>query len=243
MHLSEFHTLMRSLLKILVTNGVDVSISTQNTPSDADYLSSGAIIFIATVKPIFSKVTSTISHALNHVKEFQYSAPFTKQPSLRTHAKSMDAQWKRNTYLIVDEPFPYLQSRQLVITRVSKDLCPIEVAIEDIEDRIEAMKFELSDSSSLVLNNLMRLAQGSVLPQVNQGAGEVAKVFLASCNENNQVSESMQLSLKVRAYNILIILFYYSYNHLSKWYVDYFDGIFNVFKIYFKRMSEADETQ
>ena len=175
-HVSEFHTLMQSLLKILVTNGVEVKISSQNTPSATDYQSDGAIIFIATVKPIFSKVTTSIPHALNHVKEFQYSAPFTKESSLRTHAKSMDAQWKRNTRLIVDEPFPYIQSRQPVITKVSKELCPIEVAIEDIEERIEAMKFELSDSSSLVLNNLMRLAQGSVLPQVNQGAGEVAKV-------------------------------------------------------------------
>ncbi len=106
--------------------------------------------------------------ALNQVQTFQYSVPFTKDPA-KAHAKRIDEQWLRTTILTVREPFPYILTRQLVSRREIRDYCPIEVAINDIEERIEAMEGELERVSKNASdnNNLMRIVQGTVLPQVS----------------------------------------------------------------------------
>ncbi|KAJ1425168.1 hypothetical protein B484DRAFT_330954, partial [Ochromonadaceae sp. CCMP2298] len=60
-------------------------------------------------------------------------------------------------------------TRQEVLFRDVRTYCPIEVAINDIEDRIDSMEEELG---KVILhpsecNSLMRIVQGTVLPQVN----------------------------------------------------------------------------
>jgi hypothetical protein len=115
----------------------------------------------------------------NEYSCFLFSVPYTKEG--RAHAKTMDLQWKRTTTLTVKYPFPYILSRQIVATREVRDLSPIEVALDDIQERIISMNDELKKPSSKAqsdINNLMRLVQGTVAPQVNAGAAEVAKVFL-----------------------------------------------------------------
>lgn len=139
---------------------------------------------------------------------FQYSVPFTIDTSggsvakRRAHAKTMDAQWKRTITLSVEFPFPYVMDRQLVCSRECRELSPIENAVDDILERIESMKalYEKSSNDASLkatigsnghssnnqqpptlspeLNNIMRLVQGTVMPQVNAGVAEVAKVFL-----------------------------------------------------------------
>lgn len=135
--------------------------------------------------------------SLNQVAIFQYSSPFTQDGS-RSHAKKIDDQWIRTTILTVKEPFPYVLTRQLVISRETRIYCPIEASTIDIEDRIEAMEIELSieTKSQSDINNLMRIVQGTVLPQVNAGAAEVAKIFLSP---SRVYSEQMQAKLKVEA--------------------------------------------
>ena len=60
------------------------------------------------------------------------------------------------------------------------------MAIEDIEDRIHSMsEMLLRPDKTTDKNNLMRLIQGSVMPQVNAGAAEVARLFL-QCDANGQ---------------------------------------------------------
>ena len=48
-------------------------------------------------------------------------------------------QWKRTTYLTVKEPFPGIFIRQGVIDSKSVNLSPIEVAVEDIAERLEVL--------------------------------------------------------------------------------------------------------
>lgn len=79
----------------------------------------------------------------------------------------------------MDEPFPGSIARQPVVRRQVRLLTPIEVAIDDIADRIHSMsEILLRPDKSTDKNNLMRLVQGSVMPQVNAGAAEVARLFL-----------------------------------------------------------------
>jgi hypothetical protein len=136
-------------------------------------------------KEVNGSTTSTWKRRLDNISYrnefscFQFSVPYTKEG--RAHAKTMDLQWKRTTTLTVKYPFPYILSRQIVATREVRDLSPIEVALDDIQERIVSMSDELKKPSSKAqsdINNLMRLVQGTVAPQVNAGAAEVAKVFL-----------------------------------------------------------------
>lgn len=103
----------------------------------------------------------------NEYSVFQFSVPYTKEG--KAHAKTMDLQWKRTTTLYVKYPFPYILTRQIVIKREVRDLSPIEVALDDIQERILSMTDELRKPPSKVqsdINNLMRLVQGTVAPQV-----------------------------------------------------------------------------
>ena len=58
-----------------------------------------------------------------------------------------------------------------MLHREIRTFCPIEVAINDIEERVQAMEAELEVSKAVRNtsdnNNLMRLIQGTVLPQVS----------------------------------------------------------------------------
>jgi hypothetical protein len=80
----------------------------------------------------------------------------------------------------VQDPFPCVNIRQPVTNKETRDLSPIEVAIDDILSRNQAMREELAlvGIKPSQHNNLMMLVQGTVRPQVNAGAAEVARVFL-----------------------------------------------------------------
>ncbi len=163
LHVSEFHGLIRSLLASLVGSEVETKVSPQALPSVSDFDTKDAIIFITSVKPLFQPTTRQRRYAFNQVKDFQHSSPYTLEGG-KAQAKTIDAQWKRNVVLSVKEPFPFMYCRQPIVHRRSTELCPIEVSIDDIQERIDSMRQELN--GVVVLNNLMRLVQGSVMPQV-----------------------------------------------------------------------------
>lgn len=125
--------------------------------------------------------------ALNQAKVFQHSVPFTKDGAV--HARSIEKQWKRVTLFEVGEPFPCALYRQIIVSKQERNLEPLEVAIDDISIRNEAMRAELNRDKrdGADTQNLMRIIQGGVMPQVNGGVLEVARVFLA--NENEQSTE------------------------------------------------------
>jgi hypothetical protein len=196
LHVSEFQTLVISHLKSIVLPGVDVKIvqdinSAQKNLDDINIafmvMNSVKLVVSKSSKLSFRAINNNVVkrpmffagdfggnegnkhiEALNQVSVFQYSVPFTKDAT-RAHAKRIDEQWLRTTVLTVKEPFPYILTRQLVVRRDIRDFCPIEVAINDIEERIDAMEVELEKSTgknSSDNNNLMRIVQGTVMPQV-----------------------------------------------------------------------------
>ena len=190
MHVKEFQDQVVAHIKSIVEDGVNVMI-VQSIGADHS-LSDPLIAYI-----IMNSVKSVINHAAelsvrtmnntsavnkrpssfpqaekltveatNQVRVFHYSVPFTLTG--KSHAKSIDEQWMRSTILTVKEPFPYIMTRQLVQSREIRTYCPIEVAIYDIEERIEAMESELEKvvRNPSDCNNLMRIVQGTVMPQV-----------------------------------------------------------------------------
>lgn len=179
-------------LSELVADGTRVTIvlDTAKIPDDD---AADAFICLTSVKAVKKMSTKEGIAAPNQFKSFQYSVPFTLEGGV--HAKSIDKQWKRTTILEIEEPFPYKTCRHLVISRSMRELNPVENAIDDITMRIDAMNTELGrdKKDGADTNNLMRIVQGSVMPQVNGGALEVARVFLSS-----DVKEEIHVSLEVR---------------------------------------------
>lgn len=191
-HVKEFQDQVISHLKSIVQEGVTVTV-VQNIGADhALDDPKTAYIIMNSVKLMMNKASelsvrgmNNVSastnkrptsfplieklavEAANQVKVFHYNVPFTQGG--KSHAKSIDAQWMRSTILTVKEPFPYIMTRQLVLSREIRLYSPIEVAVYDIEERIEAMEAELEKvvRSPSDCNNLMRIVQGTVMPQVS----------------------------------------------------------------------------
>ena len=180
LHVSDFQGLIRTYLQSLVGDGIPVSILPDTAPvPDGD--KDEAFAYMTSVNPVLPKDTghsnallfstdSRILHNMakqNEISTFQFSVPFTKEG--RAHAKTIDLQWKRTTVLTVPHPFPYLLTHQEVVKREVRDLTPIEVAIDDIMERVATMEEEIRKKPSTeqsYINNLMRLVQGTVVPQV-----------------------------------------------------------------------------
>lgn len=173
LHVSEFQALIKTHLEDYVSTDTTVSVlpDTAAIPSEDN---KDAFIFMTALKPIYSppqmlSISNTDKvEAVNQLSRFQFSVPFTQ--SGKAHAKTIDLQWKKTTILTVPHAFPFMLLRQQVCKREIRKLNPIEVAIDDISERIASMTEELSkkpnrDSSDG--NNLMRLVQGTVAPQVS----------------------------------------------------------------------------
>lgn len=65
-------------------------------------------------------------------ERFVYATPFT--PGGKAHGE-LKEQYKRKTILTVATHFPYLKTRILIVAKKQIVLCPIEVAIEDIQKK------------------------------------------------------------------------------------------------------------
>jgi hypothetical protein len=77
-------------------------------------------------------------------------------------------------------------------------LNPLENSIDDINIRLEAMLAELKreKKDGADTNNLMRIVQGSVMPQVNGGAVQVAQVLLGGEAATTSPELTTQLSVR-----------------------------------------------
>lgn len=203
LHVSEFHALIISHLKSIVAEGVEIKHVSDISSSNIDlHDSHKAYILINNVKLVMANSKNHPSHnpkrrlanmadanaeSLDQVSTFQYLTPFTVNGG-KAHAKSIDEQWMRSTTLHVKEPFPYILTRQQVYRREVTEFSPIEASMIDIDERIEAMEaeFDREIRSSSDTNNLMRIIQGTVLPQVSSTVlSRAAEHQLNShCNEH-----------------------------------------------------------
>ncbi|KAI8427422.1 hypothetical protein MSG28_001968 [Choristoneura fumiferana] len=132
----------------------------------------------------------------NYIKRFMYATPFTAGG--RAHGDIAE-QCKRKTILTTAHHFPYVKTRIQVVARTQIILTPIEVAIEDIQKKINELAAatcqEPADPKMLQM-----VVQGCIGTTVNQGPLELAQVFLAPVAEGaappTRLTNKLRLAFK-----------------------------------------------
>uniref|UniRef100_A0A914ICA2 Uncharacterized protein n=1 Tax=Globodera rostochiensis TaxID=31243 RepID=A0A914ICA2_GLORO len=158
-----------------------------------------AYLQITFVEPHFERWErrrrQTHSERSYRLRQFVYATPFTQNG--KAHGP-LEAQWKRKTVLGLENSFPYVKTRLRVIERRQTDLCPMEVAIEDIQKRTRELRWAMCLEPRDVKMLQMQL-QGCIGTTVNQGPVEIARVFLADANldADGMPRESLQRRLRL----------------------------------------------
>ncbi|XP_048582972.1 dedicator of cytokinesis protein 7-like [Nematostella vectensis] len=139
-----------------------------------------AYIQLTYVEPFFDeyemKDRKTYFDKNYNLRRFLYVTPFTPSGKARG---DLCNQYKRKTILTVANSFPYLKTRVSVMHREQIVLSPIEVAIEDMQNRTHEL-YNAIYSHSPDAKMLQMVLQGSIGTTVNQGPLEIAIVFLHS---------------------------------------------------------------
>ncbi|XP_063618134.1 dedicator of cytokinesis protein 7 [Cydia splendana] len=145
-----------------------------------------AHIQITYVEPYFEphelRTRTTHSERNYNIKRFMYATPFTVGG--RAHGDIAE-QCKRKTILTTAHHFPYVKTRIQVVARTQIILTPIEVAIEDIQKKINELAAATSQEPADP-KILQMVVQGCIGTTVNQGPLELAQVFLAPVADGSQ---------------------------------------------------------
>jgi len=125
----------------------------------------------------------------NHnINRFMYEVPFTT-----TDGKvrgNPEEQCKRRIILTSQYSFPYVKKRLRVIQRDSYDLSPIEVALDEMRQRVKDIA-EVVRNQPTDLKKLQLRLQGSISVQVNAGPLVYASAFLGG-NANKYPEDLVQ---------------------------------------------------
>ncbi|XP_023290391.1 dedicator of cytokinesis protein 9 isoform X2 [Orussus abietinus] len=137
-----------------------------------------AYIQVTHVTPYFEKFeldARPTEFEQNHdVGCFMFETPFTKEGKARGNP---EYQWKRRTILTTQYCFPYVKKRIPVVERRVVELSPIEVALDEMRQRVQ----ELEDVALIAPTDAKKLQlrlQGSVCVTVNAGPLAYASAFL-----------------------------------------------------------------
>lgn len=137
-----------------------------------------AYIQVTHVTPYFEKYdleTRQTEFEQNHnVSCFMFETPFTKEGKARGIPEE---QWKRRTILTTQYSFPYIKKRILVVEKRIMELSPIEVALDEMRQRVQ----ELEDVALIGPTDVKKLQlrlQGSICVTVNAGPLAYASAFL-----------------------------------------------------------------
>ncbi|XP_062854998.1 dedicator of cytokinesis protein 8 [Trichomycterus rosablanca] len=177
-HLPEISHRLENFYGQCLGDGV-LEMIKDSTPVDRNKLNPNkAYIQITYVEPYFDdyemKDRMTNFEKNFNLRRFMYTTPFTKSGRPRGE---LNEQYKRKTILTTQHAFPYMKTRINVIQKEEFDLTPIEVAIEDMQNKTRELAIathkEKPDPKMLQM-----VLQGSVTATVNQGPLEVAQVFL-----------------------------------------------------------------
>ncbi|XP_050528941.1 dedicator of cytokinesis protein 9 isoform X2 [Daktulosphaira vitifoliae] len=113
----------------------------------------------------------------NHnIDSFVFETPFTIGNSGQSQSGPRD-QWKRQTVIKTEYTFPYIKKRLRVCSRREIEKGPIQVAIDEMKQRIYELRQVVSTQPTDVKKLQLRL-QGSVCVQVNAGPLAYARAFL-----------------------------------------------------------------
>ncbi|XP_026816048.1 dedicator of cytokinesis protein 9 isoform X1 [Rhopalosiphum maidis] len=112
----------------------------------------------------------------NHdIDSFVFETPFTLGGG-QSQSGPRD-QWKRQTIIKTEYKFPYVKKRLRVCARREIEQCPIQVAIDEMCQRVRELRQTVSAQPTDVKKLQLRL-QGSVCVQVNAGPLAYARAFL-----------------------------------------------------------------
>ncbi|XP_023704534.1 dedicator of cytokinesis protein 9 isoform X3 [Cryptotermes secundus] len=150
------------------------SVPINRSELDAKY----AYIQVTHVTPYFEKLEleerQTEFEQSHDIKCFMFETPFTMDGKARG---TPEDQWKRRTILTTRYSFPYVTKRICVVKQQVQELSPIEVALDEMQMRVneleEVVFMKPTDAKKLQLR-----LQGSVCVQVNAGPLTYASVFL-----------------------------------------------------------------
>ncbi|XP_066583188.1 dedicator of cytokinesis protein 9 isoform X2 [Prorops nasuta] len=160
-------------------NAENVKMIMDSIPIDiSDLDPKMAYIQVTHVTPYFEKLEleeHVTEFEQNHnVSCFMFETPFTKEGKARGNPED---QWKRKTILTTQYSFPYIKKRIAVKQRRILELSPIEVALDEMRQRVQ----ELEDVALIAPTDLKKLQlrlQGSICVTVNAGPLAYASAFL-----------------------------------------------------------------
>ncbi|XP_069746626.1 dedicator of cytokinesis protein 9 isoform X4 [Narcine bancroftii] len=114
----------------------------------------------------------------HNIQRFVFEMPFTVSGKKQG---GVDQQCKRRTILTTMHYFPYVKKRIPVMYQQHIDLNPIEVAIDEMSNKVSELQV-LCSSSDVDMIKLQLKLQGSVIVQVNAGPLAYARAFLEEAN-------------------------------------------------------------
>ena len=105
-----------------------------------------------------------------------FETPYLTGNSGKSHG-SISEQCMRKTIVTTDYAFPFIKRRLLIVSKEEINLTPIQVSIESIAKRNDAISAALNQKPRDA-KAIQGLLQGSVRLQVNSGPLEIASTFL-----------------------------------------------------------------
>ncbi|CAD5111868.1 DgyrCDS1134 [Dimorphilus gyrociliatus] len=134
-----------------------------------------------------------------NIRRFVFSTPFT--PTGKAHGEIAD-QWKRKTILTCENSFPYTKKRIKVVLKQEMNLTPIEVAIEDVQNKVNQLT-EACAASKIDVKYLQMVLQGCIGATVNKGPMQIAKTFLEPLAQGLIVPTKQHNKLRVAFKNFV----------------------------------------
>ncbi|XP_060098188.1 dedicator of cytokinesis protein 10 isoform X2 [Heteronotia binoei] len=125
----------------------------------------------------------------HNINRFVFETPFTL--SGKKHG-GVEEQCKRRTILTTSHLFPYVKKRIQVISQVSTELNPIEVAIDEMSKKISELN-QLCTMEEVDMIRLQLKLQGSVSVKVNAGPMAYARAFLEETNAKKYPDNQVKL--------------------------------------------------
>ncbi|XP_038604845.1 dedicator of cytokinesis protein 10 isoform X3 [Tachyglossus aculeatus] len=125
----------------------------------------------------------------HNINRFVFETPFTL--SGKKHG-GVEEQCKRRTILTTSHLFPYVKKRIQVINQMSTELNPIEVAIDEMTNKVAELK-RLCTMEEVDMIRLQLKLQGSVSVKVNAGPMAYARAFLEETNAKKYPDNQVKL--------------------------------------------------
>ena len=157
---------------------VEIMKDSNNVDKSSLDLANKAYIQITYVEPYFDRYElskfETFFEKNYSLKRFIYATPFTLDG--KAHGP-LNQQHKRKTIVTTERAFPYVKTRVAVIDKQQFVLGPVQVAVEDLQKKIDELKCAtLQEPADPKI--LQMVLQGCVGTTVNQGPLEMAMTFL-----------------------------------------------------------------